>query len=177
VSERGDQLADRTEQQISEMIEFLTGLTESDLNAPCRNEGAGSTVGSVAVHIAEGYGQATRVLRAAGFLMGKAAGGPAQAFAHLHGHGPAHGHSHGHDHPVDLQETIGRLKDDGMTAANLLRGLTDEQLDSTLPPIAARFADVTKPLGKIIEGTIDHQAAHLDTMKVAVTREPSQEPA
>jgi hypothetical protein len=63
VTERSSQLAAKAERQLSDTVEFLAGLADSDLQTPCDDDRAGETIGAVAAHIAQGYGQASIFLR------------------------------------------------------------------------------------------------------------------
>jgi hypothetical protein len=183
VSERGSNLATRTEKQVISMVEFLSGLTEADRRAACTDDRGVSTVGGVAVHVAVGYGQICIFLEGQitgarddrGFGMGKAF---RRLHDHVHGHGNAADHGHEHDHDdIDLRETIETLSTDGTLAARLLGELTDELLDRPVPKGEIRFADGKRPLIQILDGIVDHQSSHLNTMQKAVSAARSQETA
>ena len=159
MSERGTELMTNASCQLDEMAEFFGTLDEADLRKPCPDEagdGAGDTVGAAAAHMAEGYHLLGRFLQATGYVPGSP----------VTGNSPGHGRCHGHA-PAALPDVLDWLIS-GKVPIGLLADLTDEQLDSVPPAPSSRFSDGRRSLERVIEAVIDHQAAHLATLKRAV---------
>jgi DinB superfamily len=159
VSERSERLAAKADEQITDLLGFLAGLSEADLQIPCHDDLGGSTVGTVAAHIVDGYSKAAGFLQVAGFLTGTRTERPSAA---------AMAHGHGHVRVGSPREMAEVLERDGKAAIDLLRDLTDEQFDA-VPPAIGTIADGVKTLGEVVGHTLEHQAAHLARMKLAVT--------
>jgi hypothetical protein len=170
VGERGSRLAAQAEDQIAQLVEFMSGLSEADLQIACPDDRGGSSVGSVAVHAGKGYGQAVRFLQALGIMLNDpsaVSGTQSQAYAMMHG-GRGHGHDHEHtgEHVHNLDETITQLKADSVVASEVLRKLTDEQY-SLIPPAIGTMSDGRKNLEQVVESAVEHQLAHLQRMQQA----------
>jgi DinB superfamily len=151
VSTRNEQLAILVETQSRKTIEFLSGLSDADLNTSCADPG-GATVGAVVAHLGAGYDQVLGWIE-------KVAWGAAT---------PAAG-GHRHDHgPVDLRAQIELLRRGGADWAALLRRFGDEQLDR-VPPATEGITDGSKSLAEIMRMMLDHQAIHVNYIRQAVT--------
>jgi hypothetical protein len=70
-----------------------------------------------------------------------------------------------------VEDTIVKLKRDGASAVEMVLGLTDEQL-ATIPPAMGTITDGSKTLDQVVDGIIDHQRAHLESMKKALSQQP-----
>lgn len=149
MSDRSERLAATVEQQSREMLEFLGGLGEAELRAPCGDPG-NETVAHVVAHLSDGYEQVLD------WIERTAAGLPPRA---------APAHTHRHDDTTSAQ--LDRLRAGGAAWATLVRGLDDTQLDQ-VPPAAPGIADGTSTLGHILGLMIDHQTAHLAHIRAAV---------
>jgi hypothetical protein len=178
VTERSRQLAAKAERQLSGTVEFLTGLADSDLQAPCDDEQGGGTVGSLATHLTQGYNQASTFLRLRKFaaMHGNGSGGGISAalgtgHGMFGGHGHAFAHAHSAQDTLSLEDMIARLKRDGKSVIEMLEALNDEEL-SSVPPAIGNIADGHKTLGQVTNDIIDHQAVHLENLKKAIARQP-----
>ncbi len=161
MADRSEQLASTIDRQANDLDQVLAGLTDSDLELPCADPG-GATVGEVLSHLGEGSGMVL------GWLDLVASGAPAgdQDSAGTQGHA---GHGHGHDAGAgSVRGHAERLRQGGETWSELVRGLSDEQLDQ-VPAAAENITDGTTTLAGIMALMIDHQSAHLDYIKTAVT--------
>jgi hypothetical protein len=184
VSERGIQLRETADEQISELIGLFSARGEAALILPCagREKLGDGTVAALALHTADSY------LRIAGFLQttGQMSGARAEAAQGGHGipgllladaHAPR-GHAEcGHDegthdgdytaHNVDLHGLLERLST-GRDALSLLADLPDERLDSVPPTGSFRFCDGQRTLEQVVVSLLKHQGHQIDAMKAAV---------
>ncbi len=166
MSERGEQLAVRVEEKMSEVIRALEGLTEADLRVPSADPKA-PTVGGLLAHLDEGTDQ---VLAWAGGAQGDDAGrtGPGRGPGHAHGHGHGHGgRDGGAAGGPDLAGTITLLRQGRAALAGIVRGLTDEQLGS-FPPPARDLTDGSRTLSQVIDFIIDDLTNHLGYLRAAL---------
>jgi hypothetical protein len=174
VSERAEQLATRLDRELSRMIGFVSGLTESQLDAACTDP-QGGTVRHVLAHLREGTDQV--VAWAASVSAGPSNGGsaaPAAPAEHAHSHSHPHSHAHGHSHPAgadqpagDMAQTVAQLRDGGSVIVGAVRGLSDQQLDQ-VPPATEGLADGATPLHGIVAFIADDVAGHLQHLEAAV---------
>jgi hypothetical protein len=163
MSERGNQLAIKSERSYAALIAFLSDLTAADLRLPC-DDPVGDTVGAVIGHLAEGA-EATMTWGATILHGTPGTGGEAAA---------EHGHGHGHGHVVvadaaALDDAVALFNRVGTAAVSLLRFLTDEQLD-TVPAAAPGLSDGKMNLAEVIGDMMDHQDEHLNYLKAALAR-------
>ena len=153
MTERADALANRSERQNEEMMKFLLGLEESDLDVPTQDPG-GETVGGVLEHLAEGYAQLDDWEGS-----GPAAEPEAEHHHDDHGHTHADGTTHSHAPTPTrengtrarlprLVEVIGR---GGALGVSRLKAMTDEQLDS-VPPASPGMASGSEPMIDVSRG-------------------------
>jgi len=171
VSERAEHLATRLDQELSRMIGFVSGLTESQLDAACKDP-QGSTVRQVLAHLREGTDQV--VGWAKGVSAGASSESPAAPSAHSHSHAHVHTHTHtqsnspGTGRPAaDVEQTVALLRDGGSVIVGAVRRLSDQQLDR-VPPPSAGLADGATPLHGIVAFIADDVAGHLQHLKEAV---------
>jgi hypothetical protein len=185
MSERGIQLHETADAQISELIGLFSTRSEAALSLPCpgREKLGDGTVAALALHTADSY------LRIAGFLQatGQTPGAHAEAIQGRHriprallarGHAPP-GHSEsGHDDGVhdgdytadnvDLHDLLDLLSA-GRDALSLLADVNDERLDTVPPTGSFRFCDGQRTLEQVVASLLNHQAHQIDAMKAALT--------
>jgi hypothetical protein len=165
MSERGIQLRETADRQISELIGLLSARGEAALSLPCpgREKLGDGTVAALALHTADSY------LRIAGFLQTTGQMPRAQA---------AEGHANrGHDEGthngdytaknVDLRRLLERLSA-GRDALAPLADLTDERLDTVPPTGSFRFCDGQRTLHQVVASLLNHQGHQIDAIQVAV---------
>ena len=158
--ERGSQLRETADRQISRLIGLVSQVDETALALPCpgREKLGDGTVGALASHTADSY------LRIAAFL--------------ARGHTPPphadSGHNDGtHDRGykagnVALAGLIERLSA-GREALSLLADLTDDQLDTVPPAGSFRFCDGQRTLAEVISGLLKHQGHQIDAVNSVLT--------
>jgi len=172
VSERAEHLATRLDQELSRMIGFVSGLTESQLDAACKDP-QGATVRHVLAHLREGTDQVVAWAASVSADPSNGSSAPSAhspAHPHSHSHADAHSHSHatGTGRPAaDVERTVAQLRDDGSVIVGAVRGLSDQQLDQ-VPPATAGLADGATPLHGIVAFIGDDVAGHLQHLKAAV---------
>jgi hypothetical protein len=151
MGERGAQLLDTADRQISELIELLSTADDAALKLPCPGRGklGDGTVGATASHTADRYHRIAEFLAA-----------PVDA---RRGHVPG---DHGAEdlHLDDLLERLSAASD----ALGLLAELSDEQLDAVPPAGEMRFCDGRRTLEQILDSLFKHQRHQLDAVKRAV---------
>jgi hypothetical protein len=155
MSDRGRELLNTAENQITELTTLLATADEVALSKPCpgREKLGDGRVAAVALHTADTY------LRIAGFLRG-------------HG-GPAHEGTAGHEpsgtgEQVDTQLLAQRLAA-GRQALSALADLTDEQLDAVPPAGQARFCDGKRTTEEVLAAMLKHQGHQNDALRAAIT--------
>jgi hypothetical protein len=174
MSERGTQLFQMADGQLSELIDLLSTRDEAALSLPCpgREKLADGTVGALATHTADNY------VRIAGFIAGDATASPShsthRSFRSIasrfgrHGrgeHGPwMHGPGAG---TADRAGVLDRLSK-GREAMRVVAELTDEQLDSVPPASDMKFCDGQRTLEQIVTNLLNHQSHQLDALKGAL---------
>jgi hypothetical protein len=148
MSERGLQLLETVDGQISALIGLLSAQGETFLSVPCpgREKLGDGTVAACALHTADSYG------RIAGFLQSRDDGG--------------HGRSYVADN-VDLHDLLERLSS-GRGALGVLADLTDEQLDRVPPASEMKFCDGQRTLEQILASLLNHQSHSIDALKATV---------
>lgn len=159
MSVRGTELMTKAGRQLEEISEFVESLHDEDLRRPCQDEsGHGSgDVGAAIMHVVEGYQRLGQFLRSTGYVPGSP------------DTGRIHGDGHGH---AQRPETVAELRDrlmGGRVQLDLMRQLTDDQLDS-VPARVNQFADGNRTLGQVIETVLAHQAADVVTLRRAVAQ-------
>jgi hypothetical protein len=175
MSERGAQLFQMADGQLSELICLLSRSDEAALSLPCpgREKLADGTVGAVATHTADNY------VRIAGFIAGDAAAPPSnsthRSFRSIasrlgrHGRGE-HGpwmHGPGAAGTTDRAGVLDRLSK-GREAMQILAELTEEQLDTVPPASEMKFCDGQRTLEQIATSLLNHQSHQLGALKGAL---------
>jgi hypothetical protein len=155
MGERGAQLLDTADRQISELIELLSTAGDTALKLPCpgREKLGDGTVGATASHTADRY------LHIAEFLEATVDG----RRAHTPGD---HGGNHGAEN-LDLGDLLERLSATRQPLG-LLAELSDEQLDAVPPASDMRFCDGRRTLGQILASLFKHQGHQVDAVKRAL---------
>jgi hypothetical protein len=181
MSERGSQLLETADGQVSELIGLLSRRGEAALSLLCpgREKLGDGTVAALALHTADNY------LRIAGFLQATiqiSAARPARhriprlfrAGAHTPPRHPGGGHDEStHDghyraENADLPALMDRLST-GRDKLSLLADMTDEQLDTAPPTGSFRFCDGQRTLEQVVASLLKHQGRQIDAMKAALT--------
>lgn len=178
MSERGTQLLQTADRQLSELIDLLSTRDEAALSLPCpgREKLGDGTVAASASHTADNY------LRIAAFLRGE----DHQPATHGdRGHGPhriqsflrAGGHGSGHDQDrhsaphraedVGREGLLERLSA-GQAALSVLGDLTDAQLEAVPPASDMKFCDGERTLAQVVTNLLNHQSHQLDALKAAL---------
>ena len=180
MSERGTQLLETADGQISELIGLfsLRGEAALSLSCPGREKLGDGTVAALALHTADSY------LRIAGFLQATSqmpVAGPGRhrlpRLLRGRGHTPRRHADGGHDEGahdgdytaenVDLPR-LGERLSAGRDALSLLAELTDEQLDAAPPTGSFRFCDGQRTLEQVVASLLNHQGRQIDAMRAAV---------
>jgi hypothetical protein len=178
MSERGTQLFQMADGQLSELIDLLSARDAAALSLPCpgREKLGDGTVAACASHTAENY------LRIAAFLRDE----DHQHVAHGHKACGSHripsflrarSHRSGHNqdmHGADRAESIDRdgllrRLSAGLDAFRVVTGLTDEQLDAVPPASDMKFCDGQRTLEQIVTNLLNHQSHQLDALRAALT--------
>ena len=165
MNRRAELLADRIEEGADALYAFAEGLSEADWRAPVSGSDA-RTVGVVVHHVASMYPVEIEVVRAV-------AGGDAvtdvtwEVVAQINA-----GHAREHAE-VTKEEALALLSRNSREAADAVRALTDEELDTAAPfslsfgaPMTAQFVIEDHPLR--------HAWHHLARIRKALNRDLSQ---
>jgi hypothetical protein len=159
MGERGTQLLDTADRQISDLIGLLSTAGAAALKRPCPGRGrlGDGTVGATASHTVDNYD------RVAGFLKTTLEG--------RSDHGPgSHGAGHMDDN-VDLDDLLKRLSAAKGKLA-LLADLSDEQLEVVPPADDMRFVDGQRTIAQIVTSLLTHQHHQVDAVRAGVARRP-----
>jgi hypothetical protein len=154
VGERGTQLLDTADRQISELIGLLSTAGAAALKRACPGRGrlGDGTVGATASHTTDNYH------RVAGFVETTVGHG---------GHAPV-GHGSGYTaENIDLDRLLERLVA-AKGALAVLADLSDEQLDVVPPAGDMKFCDGQRTIGQVVTGVLKHQRHQIDAVKAAV---------
>jgi hypothetical protein len=149
VSERGVDLMQVADAQISELIGLLSGRTDATLGLSCPGRGAlgDGSIAACAFHTANSYHRIAR------FVQARDAG--------------AHGGNYTSEN-AGLQDLLGRLSATAH-ALSILADLTDEQLDEVPPAGGMKFSDGQRTLEQILRSLLKHQCHNVDALKDAVS--------
>jgi len=154
MSDRGSQLFETANGQISELQALLSTADQAVLRKPCpgREKLGDGTVAALAQHITDTY------LRIADFAQGGTERGHVGAAAHGHADTA---------HVADASELVGRLAA-GRHALSTLAQMADEQLDTVPPTGQARFCDGQRTLEQVLSAMLRHQSRQIDALREAV---------
>ncbi len=163
MNERGTQLQETADGQISELIGLISTGGESALRLPCpgREKLGDGTVAACAMHTADNYH------RIAGFLQGQRAGAHTRIAKFLHRHGEDKHQDNYRADNIDLPALLDRLSS-GQAALSPLADLTDEQLNTVPPASDMKFCDGQRTLEQIVTNLLNHQNHQLDAVKAAI---------
>lgn len=180
MSERGIQLHETADRQISELIDLLSARGEGALSLRCpgREKLGDGTVAAIAMHTADNYN------RIAGFLQGNSHTRQEDArsergrhripaFMRARGHGhDMHDSQSSHDRAyaaenVNLEGLLERLSA-GQGALGLLAALTDQQLDVVPAASDMKFCDGQRTLEQILASLLNHQSHQIDALRAAL---------
>ena len=181
MGERGSQLLETADRQISRLIRLISQLDETVLRLPCpgREKLGDGTVGALASHTADSY------LRIAAFLQTTNEPSPARpgsdrvarllsAPSHTPPRHDGSGQNDGtHDRGfkaenVGLPRLIERLST-AREALSLLADLADDQLDIMPAAGSFRFCDGHRTLEQVVSSLLKHQGHQIDVVNSAVT--------
>lgn len=154
MSERGSQLLQTAERQISELLAPISAAADGVLGRPCpgREKLGDGSIAAVASHVADTY------LRIAGFASGGQSPRLAEASRHDTGY---------RADPVDRPRLLKRLAD-ARTALGVLAELTDEQLGRVPPAGEARFCDGSRTTEQVLSSMLGHQRHQIDALLAAM---------
>lgn len=182
MSERGNQLLDTADGQISALIALFSARGETALSRPCpgREKLGDGTVAALALHTADSYLRITGFLQAASQMPAAGTGQGRHrvppfllARGHAtHGHedrGQHEGTKHGdyRAEKVDSRVLLERLSAGRDSLADLA-DLTDARLDGVPPAGSFKFCDGQRTLEQVVASLLNHQAHQIDAMKAAV---------
>jgi hypothetical protein len=156
MGERGAQLLEIADGQISELASLLSTRGNAVLTLPCPGRGklGDGTVGATALHTADSY------RRIAVFLQETV---DARSSRYPASHG-----THDRAQDVDLNRLLERLSE-AQGALGSLGGLSDEQLDEVPPASEMRFCDGQRTLEQVLTSLLKHQRHQIDALTAAVT--------
>jgi hypothetical protein len=175
MSERGTQLLQMADRQISELIDLLSGRDEAALSLPCpgREKLGDGTVGALATHTADNY------VRIASFIAADATAPASHSTQrsfrsiasrlgrHSRGdHGPWM-HGPGAAGTTDRAGVLDRLSR-GREAMRVIAELTHEQLDAVPAASDMKFCDGQRTLEQIVTNLLNHQSHQLDAVRAAL---------
>ena len=164
MNERGTQLQETANGQISELIALISASGEAGLRLPCpgREKLGDGTVAACAMHTADNYH------RIAGFLQGQRGVGRTRIAKLLHRHrGDQHRDNYQAD-DIELPALLDRLSA-GRAALSVLADLTEAQLDSVAPASETKFCDGQRALQQIVTNLLHHQSHQLEALRRAIT--------
>jgi hypothetical protein len=186
--ERGTALHATADEQIAELIAFISTADEVALRLPCpgREKLGDGTVGASIRHTADNYQRIAAFVQTSDRMSGthqpgQHGGHRIPAFLRAFGHGPAdHGkHDRGpgqHDNEyradnIDQRAVIAQLSAsrDGLSQ---IAALNDRQLGAIPPKESFRFCDGQRTLEQVIASLLKHQRHQLDALKAATSSAP-----
>lgn len=160
MSQRAQALANRVEQGAQALASFVEGLSDTDWQTVCPDDGR--TVGVLAHHVANMYPieiDLTRVLASGQAIQGVTWDVVDQMNAD---HAQANAQ-------MGKAETVALLRQNSRAAADAIRGLTDAELDRAAPVSLNADAPLTAQFF-IEDHALRHSFHHLDTIKRALGR-------
>jgi hypothetical protein len=164
MNERGTQLQETANSQISELIDLISARGDGALRLPCpgREKLGDGTVAACAMHTADNYH------RIAGFLQGQRGGGHTRIAKFLHRHGEDKHQDNYRADNIDLPVLLDRLSA-GRAALSVLADLTEAQLDTVPPASEMKFCDGQRTLQQIVTNLLNHQSHQLEALRTAIT--------
>lgn len=164
MNDRGTQLQETANRQISELIALISKPGEAALRLPCpgREKLGDGTVAACVMHTADNYH------RIAGFLQGQRGGGHTRIAKLLHLSGEDKHQDNYQADDIDLPALLDRLSA-GRDALSVLAGLTEAQLDTVPPASKMKFCDGQRTLQQVVTNLLKHQSYQLDALRRAIT--------
>jgi hypothetical protein len=149
MSERGVQLLETANEQLSELSALLSTMGEGALSVRCagREKLGDGSVAACASHTADSYE------RIAGFVEGRTAG------THVGDYGAEN---------VDREDLLKQLSG-ARHALSTLGDLTDEELDLVPRAGDMKFCDGKRTLEQVLRGLLNHQSHNVDVLRAAVS--------
>ncbi len=164
MSEQTERLAARFERANAEFIATIQDFSDHQWQAPCAADSR--PVGVVALHVAQGHALLPGLARemAAGHAV------PPLSWEMIHGANAEHATRHARP---DKAATIALLRENGAAAANMIRGITEDQLgcSASLPFMGDTPVTVQQFVERVIIG---HMGMHLADMRAASGVAPSE---
>jgi hypothetical protein len=163
MNERGTQLQQTADGQISELIALISTRGEAALRLPCpgREKLGDGTVAACAMHNDNYHWMA-------GFLRGHSGGGHARIAKFLHRHGEDKHQDNYQADNIDLPALLERLSA-GKAALSILADLAEAQLDTVPPASEMKFCDGQRTLQQVVTSLLNHQSHQLDALRMAIT--------
>jgi hypothetical protein len=164
MNERGTQLQETADGQISELIALISTRGEAALRLPCpgREKLGDGTIAACAMHTADNYH------RIAAFLQGQRSGGHTRIAKFLHRHGEDKHQDNYQADNIDLHALLERLSA-GKAGLSILADLTKAQLDTVPPASEMKFCDGQRTLQQVVTSLLNHQSHQLDALRTAIT--------
>jgi hypothetical protein len=166
MSERGNQLLEIANRQISEVIDLLSASGEAALSLPNpgRQKLGDGTVGASALHTADSYHRIAAIVRDSRSTPREHSEAEYGHAKHSH---PGHRNENYAAENVELHDLLDRLSA-GSRALSILVDLTDEQLDGVPPAGSERFCDGKRTLEQVVSGALNHQSKNIDGLRAAI---------
>ena len=177
MSRRAEQLHDRVDRQVSELLRLVNEQTDESLRRPCGREKLGDgSLGALIAHTADNWERISEL--AAGAVTERAEqaqpGGAQPGGAHRaprllralrHRHddhgGGAYSAASADPTRIDRQLTSARM------SLRRIATLTDPQLDAVPPAGSFRFCDGKRTLEQVMSALLKHQEQQLDAIRAA----------
>ncbi len=155
---RGAALADQFDKALGELMRTVEKMPDSQWKATCGDEGW--TVAATAQHVAAQFPLEKTYIEAAA----EGATPPTHTWDDINGVNESRAKDMS---SISRADVLKQLRDGGASMSAYVRGLSDEQLDSTAPLVLANNAPVSAQ--QLIEGgvLIDHVNGHLKSIKSA----------
>jgi hypothetical protein len=158
MSRRAEELARRVEQGAAELIAAVEGLSEAEWTTICPDEQR--SVGVLVHHVGAAYPEEADIITA----LASAGGMAGLTWDAVNQGNQEEASSHAE---VDHATAIALVRENVATAARVVRGLTDEQLDRVAPtelhwgaPLTVQFFVEHHPIA--------HPYAHLESIRAAL---------
>jgi hypothetical protein len=172
MSRRAEQLHDRVDRQVSELLRLLNEQTSESLRRPCGREKLGDgSLGALIAHTADNWERISELV-AGGVAQGAEHAQPSgahraprllRALRHRHDdHGGGEYSAASADpHRIDRQLTSARM------SLRRIATLTDPQLEAIPPAGSFRFCDGKRTLEQVMSALLKHQEQQLEAIRSA----------
>jgi uncharacterized protein (TIGR03083 family) len=150
MTDRARQYADQLDRANQELIATVEGLSDAGWHAPTSAEGW--TAGVVAHHVAENHRALTRLVQ----MIADGQAPPAAGWDRIHQANAEHARRHA---DTTKAETLALLRENGAAAVLALRGLSDAQLDRSVP-VMGNAMTAAQAIERILIGHVrEHHAS------------------